>query len=257
MLLKMAIAPAHVDPRRGRFNQGVVTTLILIAFVVNWPLVIPAVMTVLLLGSVLGPRFDAVLTAYLTVIAPHLPPSPDLEDPRPMRFAAGLEAGVLAVATAAFMVGSYNVAWGLALGVAILAGISATTDICVGCAVYRAIKRPRREERPRPAVAPTRAAPIPQSPPVNLGVARRWQAGWAGLRRLGHWVTVVNQNPDGDIVVRAGSEWFLLRQKDQRFWPLTVCMTCRTKVAEIDTARSQRLVQCRDCSRQTQSSEIL
>jgi len=248
MLYAVSIAPTPVDPRRGRFNQGMITSLLLIAFVVNWPLLLPAVMTVLLAGSILGPRFDALLTLYLKVVAPHLELRPDLEDPRPMRFAAGLEGGALAAATAGFMTGYLNAAWGVTLGVAVVAGLSATTDFCLGCAVYRLVTGSRNEGGTGGTAAPARSMPVAPAPSVAL----RWHAWWAGFRQLGRGVTVVGQNADGDTVVRAGPEWFLLRREDQRFWPVTTCLTCQRDLAESNGSRRHRLVQCEACSSQPQ-----
>jgi hypothetical protein len=50
---------------------------------------------------------------------------------------------VLAAATVAFVAGGVTVGWVLALLVALLAGLSATTGICVGCEIYLYVARRR------------------------------------------------------------------------------------------------------------------
>lgn len=139
----MAATPRPIDPRGPRFNQAVVAIVLLVAFVANWPLVLPAMGTVLLAGAALGPRFGPFLAFYGAVVKPRLPPPPELEDPRPPRFAALVGTVVLAAATAAFVAGNVDLAWVLALVVAVLAGLAATTGICVGCEVYLVATRRR------------------------------------------------------------------------------------------------------------------
>ena len=129
-------SPSPIDPRGPRFNQAVVTALLLGAFVVGQPLVVPAVAAVLLAGAVLGPRWGPFLVVYSRLIRPRLGPPAELEDPRPPRFAAAVGGVVLSAATAAFVAGFGVVGWTLTLVVAVLAGLAAATGICVGCEIW-------------------------------------------------------------------------------------------------------------------------
>lgn len=140
-------SPTPIDPRGPRFNQAVVTVLLLGAFVFEQPLVVPAVALVLLAGAALGPRWGPFLLVYSQLIRPRLGPPTELEDPRPPRFAAAFGAVVLSVATAALLAGFGVVGWTLTLVVAVLAGLAAATGICVGCEIWLFTAR-RRGVRP-------------------------------------------------------------------------------------------------------------
>ncbi|HEX2043661.1 MAG TPA: DUF4395 domain-containing protein [Acidimicrobiales bacterium] len=135
--------PPPIDPRGPRFNQAMVTLLLLVGFVLDAPVVVPAVAVVLLAGAALGPRWGPFLRLYSEVIRPRLAPPTTLEDPRPPRFAAAVGVLFLAASTVAFMVGSSVVGWALALVVAVLAGLAATTGICVGCEIWLFLARRR------------------------------------------------------------------------------------------------------------------
>jgi hypothetical protein len=245
----MSVAPMLVDARRGRFSQAMVTALLLIAFAGNWPLVIPAVMTVVLTGAGLGRRFDAFSALYSEVVAPRLSPPSDLEDPRPVRFAAGLHGLVLAASTIWFMTGNLNLAWAAALGVAILAGLSATIDLCVGSALYYLLATRRRPHIVEVDVE--RQAQDPLEPTVGIS-SPRFSSGWRvrglGIWRFRAWVHIVDQTPDGDTIVRVESERFLLPRGDRRFWPVTACSTCQRRITDVDTSQGRRRVQCRSCT---------
>ncbi len=138
-----AHAPAPIDPRGPRFNQAVVSALLLIGFVLDARFVVPLVGVVLLAGAALGPRWGPFLRLYSEVIRPRLAPPGELEDPRPPRFAAAVGVVFLAASTVAFLAGNAVVGWGLALIVAALAGLAAATGICVGCQMWLFVARRR------------------------------------------------------------------------------------------------------------------
>lgn len=125
-----------IDPRGPRFNQGVLTLGLLSGFVLDAPLVIPFFAVVLLVGAAFGSQYGPFLRLYGAVIKPKLSPPRELEDPRPPRFAATVGVIFLGAATIAWLAGAAGLAWGLALIVAALAGLAATTGICVGCEMW-------------------------------------------------------------------------------------------------------------------------
>ena len=135
--------PRPIDPRGPRFNQAVVSLLLLTAFVLDAPPVVPGVAVVLLAGAALGPRWGPFLRLYSDVIRPRLGPPAELEDPRPPRFASAVGVVVLAASTVAFMAGNTVIGWALALVVAVLAGLAAATGICVGCEIWLLLARRR------------------------------------------------------------------------------------------------------------------
>ena len=132
-----------IDPRGPRFNQAMITVLLLVGFLLDWEPIVAVVAAILALGAVLGPRFGPFLALYAYVIRPRLGPPAELEDPRPPRFAATVGAVVLAASTVAFLVGAGPVGWVLALLVAFLAGLAASTGICLGCEIYLFLARRR------------------------------------------------------------------------------------------------------------------
>ncbi len=138
-----AEVPAPIDPRGPRFNQAAITVLLLVGFVLDAEVAVPAVAVILLAGAALGPRWGPFLRLYSEVIRPRLAPPAELEDPRPPRFAAAVGAVFLAAATVAFLAGNAVVGWALALVVAVLAGMAATTGLCLGCEIWLFLARRR------------------------------------------------------------------------------------------------------------------
>jgi hypothetical protein len=142
----MAGTPPPIDPRGPRFNQGVLTAALLLGFLFDWRPVAPIFAAVLFLGAAFGPRYGPLLRLYAEVIRPRLAPPAELEDPRPPRFAAAVGVVFLLGSTIAFAAGAVGLGWALALVVAVLAGLAATTGICVGCEVYLFLARRRGVE---------------------------------------------------------------------------------------------------------------
>jgi hypothetical protein len=136
-------APQPIDPRGPRLNQAVLAAALLLGFVADIKVVAPVFAVVLLLGAAFGPRYGPVLRFYAQVVKPRLEPPLELEDPRPPRFAAAVGVAFLAAATLAFVAGASGLGWVLTLIVAALAGLAASTGICVGCEVYLLLARRR------------------------------------------------------------------------------------------------------------------
>ncbi len=139
----MAEAPTPIDPRGPRFNQAVLTVGLLVGFVLQVEAVVVFFAVVLFLGAAFGPRYGPFLRLYADVIRPRLAPPKELEDPRPNRFAASVGVVFLAAASVAFAAGAKGLGWALALVVAALAGLAATTGVCVGCEMYLFLARRR------------------------------------------------------------------------------------------------------------------
>jgi hypothetical protein len=139
-------APAPIDPRGPRFNQAVLTVVLLVAFVADLRVLVPVMAVVLLLGAAFGPRYGPLLRLNGEVLRPRLGPPKHLEDPRPPRFAAAVGTVFLALSTLAFALDAQVVAWALALVVAVLAGLAATSGLCIGCELYLLFARRRGVE---------------------------------------------------------------------------------------------------------------
>lgn len=129
-------APAPIDPRGPRTNQAVLACALVLGVVTGQAWVVPLFAVVLFLGAAFGPKWGPVLRLYQAVIRPRLSPPAELEDPRPPRFAATVGVVFLAASSIAFLLGATVVGWALALIVAALAALAATTGLCVGCEMY-------------------------------------------------------------------------------------------------------------------------
>ncbi|HEX9682932.1 MAG TPA: DUF4395 domain-containing protein [Acidimicrobiales bacterium] len=140
--------PKPIDPRGPRFNQAVLTAALLIGFIADgfgdgaW-VVAPVFAIALFLGAAFGPQYGPFLRLFAKVIRPRLGPPDELEDPRPPRFAATVGVIFLGAATLAFLADAAALGWTLSLIVAALAGLAATTGICVGCEIYLMFARRR------------------------------------------------------------------------------------------------------------------
>ncbi len=243
-------APPELDPRGPRFNEGVAAGLLLVAFVINQPLVIPAVGTVLVAGSILGPRYGPFLALYAQLIGPRLEPPAKLEDPRPMRVADAFAALILGASTAAFVAGNINVGWSLALLTVVVTGVSATTTVCVGCEIYHVVRSRGGRERvdhDEPRFLPPALPRSEVSTSADPGI-HRWRARWIGLRTLGSWVRVVGQTSDGGWIMRAGSDRFLLPRGERNVWPIAICPSCLKEILSVDISRRQRPALCNECT---------
>lgn len=128
--------PQPIDPRAPRFNQAVLTVGLVVSFLLDVRAAIPVFAGMLFLGAAFGPQYGPALRFFKEVVRPRLGPPAFLEDPRPPRFAATIGVLFLSAASGALLVGASGAAWALALVVAVLAGLAATTGICVGCEIW-------------------------------------------------------------------------------------------------------------------------
>lgn len=133
---------AVIDARAPRFNQSVVALAAVVgAATGSWVpfLVLGAQLS---LGLVFGRRFCLPCVAYFEWVQPRLGEGP-LEDARAPRFANILGAFFLNGAALAYLLGTPRLGLALAVTVAVLATLAATTGLCVGCELYRIVARLR------------------------------------------------------------------------------------------------------------------
>jgi thiol-disulfide isomerase/thioredoxin len=125
-----------IDSRAPRFNQAVIGSLALLAFVVDfWPLLALLALQ-LALGLTLGRRWCLPCLAYFELVQPRFGEGP-VEDSRPPRFANAIGVAVLGAASLFHLLGFETIGWALGLLVAALALLAAITGLCVGCELYR------------------------------------------------------------------------------------------------------------------------
>jgi hypothetical protein len=146
-----------IDARGPRFMQGTIGVLALVAFLTGWWPLLGILAAQLALGLTLGRRWCLPCVFYFEAVQPRFGEGP-IEDARPPRFANLLGVVVLGSATIGHALGLHALGWTLALLVAGLALLSATTGFCVGCQIYRALARVRGVELCE-TCAPATAAP--------------------------------------------------------------------------------------------------
>jgi hypothetical protein len=139
----MTVRQAHpyrdldvIDARAPRFNQAVIGTLALVAFLTGWWPLLGLLALQFALGLTLGRRWCLPCLAYFELVQPRLGEGP-LEDARAPRFANMIGFTVLTAATIANASGFHTLGWALALLVAALALLAAVTGFCTGCEIYR------------------------------------------------------------------------------------------------------------------------
>lgn len=133
--------PQRIDHSALRVNQtGIVLTVVvaIAGSAVYWPLVwlIPALAVALLAGT-LSPRLALFKQLYFNVLKPVglVKPRVIADSPAPHNFAQGL-GGVFLVVASLLLLVLPVAGLGLAVLVAILAGVNLVFGFCLGCQIY-------------------------------------------------------------------------------------------------------------------------
>lgn len=131
-----------IDERAPRFNQTVVFAVALLGAAFGWPLAWALMSAQLLIGLTLGRRWCISCLAYFELIQPRIGEG-RLEDSRPPRLANQMGFVFLATAAILWWSGAEAAGTAIALLVAALALLAATTGFCAGCELYRLTARMR------------------------------------------------------------------------------------------------------------------
>jgi hypothetical protein len=137
--------PAGIDPRGPRFGAAITSVLLVITLLLGSGAAATALLTVVALLFVIGVARGVQGTpqglAFRAWVRPRLGPPPELEDPRPPRFAQLV--GLLVVGT-----GLLLAALGVPAGVPIAAAVAlvaaflnAAFGLCLGCEMYLLLRR--------------------------------------------------------------------------------------------------------------------
>jgi hypothetical protein len=127
---------SKVDHSALRVNQATIIPLLIIAFVINVPLLAAFVGLVMLIGTALKqPGFKFIYTGFLK---PRGIVKPDViaDNPEPHVFAQGMGGTVLAIAVVAFLLNNTVVGWVFTWLVIALAALNLFGGFCAGCFVY-------------------------------------------------------------------------------------------------------------------------
>lgn len=132
----------RVDHSAIRFNQGTIITLLILAFILDTPLVVAFVSAVMLLGTA-APGLALFQAVYRNILKPagiiraHV-----IEDnPEPHRFAQGFGGLVLAVSAALLLTSAPAPGWALTWLVVGLAALNLFAGFCAGCFIYYQLNR--------------------------------------------------------------------------------------------------------------------
>ena len=125
-----------IDSRAPRFNQFVIGAVSVLAVATGWWWLLALLAANLGSGLLLGRRFCVTCVAYFTLVQPRFGEGP-LEDSRPPRAANIVGFVFLAGASLAYGLGAGIAGAALALLVAALALLAATTGFCTGCEAYK------------------------------------------------------------------------------------------------------------------------
>jgi hypothetical protein len=131
-----------IDANAPRFNQAVIGSLALAAFLTGWWPLLAILAAQLAIGLTFGRRWCLPCVAYFELVQPRIGEGP-VEDSRPPRFANKVGVGFLGVAAIALLLGYDVLGWTLGLPVAGLALAAAATGICAGCEIYKLLARVR------------------------------------------------------------------------------------------------------------------
>jgi hypothetical protein len=131
-----------IDERAPRFNQAAVGIVALLGAVFGWPLAWLLMGVQLLIGLTLGRQFCLTCLAYFKLVQPRFGEG-GLEDSRPPRLANAMGFTFLTAASLCWWAGSPPAGTAIALMVAVLALVAATTGFCAGCEIYRLTARLR------------------------------------------------------------------------------------------------------------------
>jgi hypothetical protein len=126
-------SPEPTDARALRFEQAIVTIVLLTGFVFRVGWVIPALALLIGAAALAGPAANVFGRSYAYLFferaAERVPAERAPEAPPVTRTTRLVEAGLLLAGSVLFLLGADGFAWVLALPVAAITGLAATTGI--------------------------------------------------------------------------------------------------------------------------------
>ena len=125
-----------IDPRGHRFGAGLSAALLVVAFVVDAPVLVALALGSIGISAAFGLRwsiYGAIWRRMARALA--LPPATP-EHEYPPRFAQTLGSVALILSLVAFALGAAPLGWLFAFAVAGLQTLLATTGYCLGCRLY-------------------------------------------------------------------------------------------------------------------------
>ena len=197
-----------VDSRAPRFNQATIATLSTLAVVTGWWPILTRLALQLGIGLRFGRQYCLPCVVYFRLIQPRFGEGP-VEDARPPRFATQVGFTVLSLASMAYLAGLGLLGASLGALVAVLAGLAATTGLCVGCELYKIVARlrgVRRRQLDRIDLAELGVVAPAGEIIVSFGhpLCTDCQAFEASVRASGQHLVTVNVRRDGELARKYG-----------------------------------------------------
>lgn len=138
--------PTTVDPRAPRFGQAITASLLLIAVGLTEMVLVVLVAIILSVAVLSNWRLDVYGLLWRHLARRFIEPPTQRESAAPHRFAKLLGATGTLAASGFILAGFEVVGFAIALAVALLAALAATTGICLGCRMYRQVSYLRRHD---------------------------------------------------------------------------------------------------------------
>jgi len=137
-----AVSARKVDQTGLKVGQGLTIILLILAFILNSPLLVAFVAVAQLLGALAMP-FAPYRLAYHSVLKPSglLKPNIVTDNPEPHRFAFLVGAIFNGAAFMALLGGAPVLAWVLVGIVVVLANLNFWLNFCMGCWMYYQLQR--------------------------------------------------------------------------------------------------------------------
>jgi len=129
--------PRLIDPRGHRFGAAFSVVLLVLAFVIDQPIIVAAVGIALGVSAWFGTRYSILGRPwpYVRKLL-HIGPPKELEVEWPPRFAQAIGFLVLTSASILFLLGLPTLGWLFTAAVALLQTLLAATGYCLGCRLY-------------------------------------------------------------------------------------------------------------------------
>jgi hypothetical protein len=128
----------RIDSNQGKFSQACTVLLTALAFIFQWPILVPIVAITMALNTLVH-QISPYRLLYKGFVVPLglLKPRMVEDDPSPHRFANGISTIFLTASTIFLFFTPFKmVGWVLDLIIFVLSGINLTVGFCLGCFMY-------------------------------------------------------------------------------------------------------------------------
>jgi hypothetical protein len=137
----------EIDPRGPRFGALVTMVVFAIVLVTSNVWLLTAQAAVFAISALLGMRYSPYGLVYRWLIRPRLGPPKELEAEAPPRFAQGVGLVISLIGIVGYAAGVRPLGMAAAAAGLLAAVLNGIFGLCLGCEMYLAIRRIRRNRR--------------------------------------------------------------------------------------------------------------